>query len=217
VNFISIVAGISATLFAATALHADVRVVDGDTLEIDGTTYRVNGIDAPEYGQKCKAQSRGTWPCGKEAVAALISLVDGKGVRCDSITEDGFGRTVATCYADDKDIGALMVEQGWAWAFVKYSDVYVAEEQVARDAGLGIWQADTMPAWEYRAQRWQVAEQTSPAGCPIKGNISSNGKIYHAPWSPWYSRTKISEEKGERWFCSEDQAVAAGWRAPRWN
>jgi hypothetical protein len=153
----------------------------------------------------------------KEGVAALISLVDGKDVRCDSITEDGFGRTVATCYVDGKDIGAHMVEQGWAWAFVKYSDVYVAEEEVARDAGLGIWQADTMPAWEYRAQRWQVAEQESPAGCPIKGNISSNGKIYHPPWSPWYSRTKISEEQGERWFCSKDEAVAAGWRAPRWN
>lgn len=208
-------------LVTATVSLADVRVVDGDTLEIASTTYRINGIDAPEYGQKCRSRSGGTWACGKNGTSALVRLVSGKEVRCDRMAEDGFGRTVATCFAtcfaDGQDIGAFMVEQGWAWAFVKYSDVYVTEEAVARDAGLGIWQANTMPAWEYRAQRWQVAEQESPAGCPIKGNISSNGKIYHAPWSPWYSRTKISEEKGERWFCSEDQAVAAGWRAPRWN
>jgi len=217
VKFTSISAVLSAYFLAAAAALADVRVVDGDTLEIDDTTYRINGIDAPEYGQKCASESGGTWACGKEGVTALVRYVSGKDVRCDSMAQDGFGRTVATCFADGTDIGALMVEQGWAWAFVKYSDVYITEEAIARDAGLGIWQANTMPAWEYRAQRWQVAEQKAPEGCPIKGNISSNGRIYHPPWSPWYSRTKISEEQGERWFCSEAEAVAAGWRAPRWN
>ncbi len=204
-------------LVTATLSFADVRVVDGDTLEIAGATYRINGVDAPEYGQKCASRTGGTWACGKEAVTALAGYVSGKDVRCDNMAEDGFGRTVATCFADGQDIGALMVEQGWAWAFVKYSTAYVAQEAIARNSGQGIWQADTMPAWEYRAQRWQVAEQEAPAGCPIKGNISSNGRIYHPPWSPWYSRTKIREEQGERWFCSEAEAVAAGWRAPRWN
>ena len=45
------------------------------------------------------------------------------------------------------------------------------------------------------------------------GNISKNGNIYHPPWSPWYTKTKISTEKGERWFCSEREAIDAGWRA----
>jgi endonuclease YncB( thermonuclease family) len=52
-------------------------------------------------------------------------------------------------------------------------------------------------------------------GCRIKGNISGSGKIYHVPGSDAYEKTKIDESKGERWFCSEDQARAAGWRAPR--
>ncbi len=53
------------------------------------------------------------------------------------------------------------------------------------------------------------------AGCRIKGNISQNGKIYHVPGSPSYDQTKIDESKGERWFCTEAEAQAAGWRPPR--
>ncbi|PWL33378.1 MAG: succinoglycan biosynthesis protein, partial [Marivita sp. XM-24bin2] len=134
-TFARLTAVLSAYLVAATASLADVRVVDGDTLEMDGTTYRINGIDAPEYGQKCASKTGGTWACGKEAVDALVGYVSGKDVQCDSMAEDGFGRTVATCFANGTDIGALMVELGWAWAFVKYSDVYVAEEAIARNAG----------------------------------------------------------------------------------
>ena len=51
------------------------------------------------------------------------------------------------------------------------------------------------------------------SGCQIKGNISSGGKIYHLPGSDSYDRTKIDESKGERWFCTEEEARAAGWRA----
>jgi hypothetical protein len=51
--------------------------------------------------------------------------------------------------------------------------------------------------------------------CPIKGNISKSGKIYHMPGGDDYHRTRIDESKGERWFCTEHDARAAGWRAPR--
>jgi endonuclease YncB( thermonuclease family) len=56
---------------------------------------------------------------------------------------------------------------------------------------------------------------TPPGGCRIKGNISQNGRIYHVPGSPSYDQTKIDTSKGERWFCSEAEARAAGWRPPR--
>lgn len=49
--------------------------------------------------------------------------------------------------------------------------------------------------------------------CLIKGNISSSGeKIYHMPGGQYYDRTSINESKGERWFCSEQEAKDAGWR-----
>ena len=53
------------------------------------------------------------------------------------------------------------------------------------------------------------------SGCKIKGNVSSSGKIYHLPGSDSYDRTKIDESKGERWFCTEAEARAEGWRAPK--
>lgn len=52
----------------------------------------------------------------------------------------------------------------------------------------------------------------SSSNCNIKGNISSNGKIYHMPGQKYYSTTKIDTSKGERWFCSEAEAQAARWR-----
>ena len=115
------------------------------------------------------------------------------------------------------EIGAVLVEEGLAWAFTRYSVDYVEAEAVARQAHIGIWQGDYEAPWDYRARKWAEAAQAAPEGCPIKGNISSGGKIYHPPWSPWYGKTRINTSKGERWFCSEDEAIAAGWRAPVWR
>lgn len=204
------------TLTVPFAAYAGTRIVDGDTLDVAGIRYRLNGIDAPEAGQRCDAPS-GNWPCGKAAISKLAELAEDKALRCVARSEDGYGRVIATCYDGDVDIGAEMVRSGFAWAFVKYSEAYVTHEAEARSAGSGIWRGDAVPAWEYRASRWSEAERSAPEGCPIKGNISRNGRIYHPPWSPWYSRTRINEAKGERWFCSEADAVAAGWRAPRWR
>jgi hypothetical protein len=69
-----------------------------------------------------------------------------------------------------------------------------------------------MPAWEFRARRWAAAEGAAPEGCAIKGNVTRNGRIYHMPWSPWYPQTRIETDKGKRWFCTEAEALAAGWR-----
>ena len=50
--------------------------------------------------------------------------------------------------------------------------------------------------------------------CLIKGNINNRGeRIYHVPGSSWYARVKINRP-GERWFCTEEEAIAAGWRPP---
>ncbi len=82
-----------------------------------------------------------------------------------------------------------MIDLGLAWAFSRYSDDYVARETAARASGAGVWQAETEPAWEYRARRWTSATAAAapPEGCPIKGNINRKGeRIYHTPWSSSY-------------------------------
>ena len=192
----------------ADSLSGSPRIVDGDTLEIGLTTLRLQGIDAPEVAQ----------PGGRDAVAALARLVEGKLVRCDGTERDDYKRLIAKCYAGDADINAAMVRQGFAWAYVKYSQEYVGLEHAAKNEQAGIWRGNPEPPWDYRSRRWAVAKQISPDGCPIKGNIARHGeRIYHAPWSPWYRKTSVDESKGERWFCSEREALDAGWRAPYWH
>jgi endonuclease YncB( thermonuclease family) len=212
--FFSIIV-LTASSFAS--LADSVRVVDGDTIELEGITYRLHGIDAPEAGQSCNRSNGKRWPCGKQAITALEDLVSAGGIACDDRGADGYGRTIGVCTSNGQDLNALMVSAGMAWAFTKYSTDYVELERKAKAKRIGVWQADTTTPWDYRAERWAIAEQEAPSGCPIKGNISDGGHIYHAPWSPWYTKTKVSTNQGERWFCSEAEAVAAGWRAPFWG
>ena len=197
--------------------EAAFRVIDADTISDGRITYRLNGIDAPEMGQACSSQAGKKWKCGEAATSYLAAKLKNASVRCEGSSQDRYGRTIATCFADGEDIGESLVASGLAWSFRRYSMVYVQTEETARAAKLGIWAGNNMPPWEFRAAKWAVAEQKAPDGCPIKGNISKNGKIYHAPWSPWYGRTKVSPSKGERWFCNEAEALAAGWRAPAWQ
>ena len=109
-----------------------------------------------------------------------------------------------------------MVLSGWAVAYRKFSQDYVAEEDEAKAAERGLWAGRFESPAEFRANKWAAAAKEAPdSECPIKGNINSKKvRIYHAPWSRSYSRTKINTAKGERWFCTEAEAVAAGWRAP---
>ena len=188
------------------------EVIDGDTLDIDGTHIRLEGIDAPELAQTCARSFIGSWRCGEAAARELERLTAGRSLTCRSRGADKYGRLLGVCAVDGLDINAEMVRRGLAWAFVKYSKSYVAVEEAARAAKAGIWQAHSEPAWVFREKRWADAETEAPDGCAIKGNITGHGRIYHAPWSVWYGRVRVESAKGERWFCSEAEALAAGWR-----
>ncbi|MCR9137220.1 MAG: thermonuclease family protein [Alphaproteobacteria bacterium] len=211
----SIACLLAATLASSAAGASEVVVVGGDALIVDGMTYRLYGIDTPEPGQKCDGKLR-DWTCGERAIDRLIELTDGRTVTCDHRGTDELDRVLAVCHADGVELNATMVREGFAWAYVEHSTDYVDTEVDARVAEIGIWTAPTETAWDFRSRRWDEAAQDASDGCPIKGDISDNGRIYHAPWSPWYSRTTIVESKGERWFCSEREALDAGWRAPVW-
>lgn len=192
-------------------------VIDGDTLRVDGHTIRIHGIDAPEQGQLCNRPDGGNWPCGRAATVRMGQLTADVSLACQSIENDRYGRVVAKCRAGSRDLGEALVGEGMAWAFRRYSEDYMAVETIAQADGIGIWQTETQTAWDYRkAPQVDSSERPSAADCLIKGNISSTGeRIYHMPWSPAYSRTKINTSNGERWFCSEEEAREAGWRATR--
>lgn len=212
---------ILATILGSGAAMAEaVRVVDGDTIVVGIIIHRIHGIDAPEFGQTCKAASGKDWACGKAALAEMEKLVlSAHRVECDDRGQDGYGRQLSLCHADGEDIGRRLVKDGLAWSFRKYSHDYDADEDEAHGRATGVWQAETEAPWDFRAHKWDSAVQSVPDGrCPIKGNINDKGeRIYHAPWSPWYSKTKVNVAHGERWFCDEAEAVTAGWRAPYWG
>lgn len=137
-----------AALGVAQAAHAeDPRAVDGDTLRIGVVSIRLYGIDAPEMKQTC-----GDWPAGELAQEALASMVIGRKVDCVSKAHDRYGRMVAVCTVDGVDIGAEMVRSGMAWAFSRYSVIYLDQQAEAKTANRGVHQYDCEPAWAYRAR-----------------------------------------------------------------
>ena len=120
-----------------------------------------------------------------------------------------------------EDLGAWMVRNGWALAFVRYSSDYMSQELAAKRARVGIWAGSFTPPWDWRSQRRAApaASSAAPAGgCLIKGNINRDGHhIYHLPGQRYYGRTQINPSEGEHWFCTEGEAQAAGWRRARFS
>jgi endonuclease YncB( thermonuclease family) len=220
------------------------RVIDGDTIVISDVRIRLEGIDAPESTQACgkaaaamvpspaplpfgqpnmlgKPESpTDQWACGTAATRHLTRLIGRSEVRCDDLGPDKYGRTLGRCFAGSLNLNAAMVRDGYAWAYVKYSEAYIAQEAEARAARIGIWQGTAMPAWDYRKRAWETAEVVAPAGCTIKGNVSASGKVYHVPWNTWYDKVRMEPGRanatelagGKRWFCNEQEALDAGWR-----
>jgi len=92
-----------------------------------------------------------------------------------------------------------------------YSKYDNAEDR-ARQAKRGVWSGKNQKPSEYRNASWERAKRQAPRGCPIKGRVLREGKVYVLPWAPSYARSKVRTNRGERWFCSERDAIAAGWQ-----
>ena len=204
------------------------RVIDGDTIEIEGgRKVRYIGIDTPET-----VDPRKPVQCfGREAAAKNRELVLGKEVELEKdISEtDKFGRLLRYVYIISAEKGRVMVNEdlvreGFAHASsyppdVKYQSKFNETEKSAQAENLGLWVGCPLPGTTTRTEINASGETqlgpviTSPnSGCQIKGNISGSGKIYHLPGCGSYDKTAIDETSGERWFCTEDEAVKAGWR-----
>lgn len=231
----------SQSLLIGLQITGTATVIDGDTIEIRGQKIRLHGIDAPESSQWCTDQAGQIVRCGQQAAFALDELLAGQTCHCQVETQDRYGRQVAICYVGKTNVNEWMVAQGWALAYQQYSADYIAAEQIAQASQQGIWQYQFEEPWAYRKGKRNGELSSSPSAtarspeaqttsvnpsskqvdsssdCLIKGNISSSGKrIYHPPSSPWYTRTRIEVTKGEKWFCSEEEARRAGWQRAKY-
>lgn len=204
---------IAAPSFAAPLPRAPVHVVDGDTLRMGDLRLRLHGIDAPELNQTCATPAGDSWPCGRWASETLANMVQGRRLDCQDLGPDRYGRRVARCLLDGRDIAAQMVSQGAALAYRRYSEAYVPQEAEARRAARGIWAAGPPTAPEAHRSASRATPAAAPdSACSIKGNIGTSGKIYHMPGQRDYAATRIDLSKGEAWFCSAAEARAAGFR-----
>ena len=203
----------------AQAVSGPAHAVDGDTLVLNDRQVRLAAIDAPELDQSCQRDGQ-AWACGEEAKRQLDSMIAGQTVYCQGEEVDQYGRLLGTCSANRMNLNASMVEYGWATAYRAYSDDYLAQEHRARSAKAGIWASQFALPEHHRvaareATRPAIAQRltrrpsnTASHGCAIKGNRSRRGDwIYHLPGMQYYDQTRP-----EALFCSEAEAIAAGYR-----
>ncbi len=225
-------------LLPAIAEAADVsgipKIHDGDQVQFGNTKIRLGGIDAPSVDQLCLNTKGERWTCGVAARDELARHVENKSWTCHVQQTDRRGRIVARCEVDGEDIQKWMVKSGWALSYVRFSHDYDADEKAARDAKAGMWQGAFIAPWDWRVRNKKTAilgaakppenanaillasasGSVAPSpDCTIKGNVNRSGEcIYHQPHSRWYAKIEMKISKGTRWFCSVDEAEAAGCR-----
>ena len=188
------------------------QAVTGDTLRIGSTLIVLAGIEAPETGQSCRRAS-GRWRCGTAARDALARLIRGRSVSCEITGELKGGIKTGACATGDADLAEKLVEDGMVFAASSFFlNHYARIERKARAEKNGLWAGEAERPQEWRERRWAEAKEKAPDGCPIKGRIRSGARTYLLPWSPAYETVRLSRARGERWFCSESEAEAAGWR-----
>lgn len=117
------------------------RVNDGDTVTIGATRIRLEGIDAPEFGQMCVDAANAPFDCGRRAADELTRWIAGRPLACAGRDFDRHRRVLARCAAPDgADAGAAMIGAGWAVAFDPGRDAaYDAAEAQAAAAKAGLW------------------------------------------------------------------------------
>lgn len=204
----------SAWAASADALRGPITMVDGDTLRVGASqNLRLVAIDAVETDQTCETEQGVLFACGAWVTRTVKAAFNGRHAVCALRGIDRYDRPLVTCRVDGGDLGARLVREGWARTY-RENTTYAAQEKEAVLMARGLWSFVMQDPAVHRQTRVRGRHAPDPR-CVIKGNISGNGRIYHVPGNEHYDRTGIRTDKGERWFCTEAEARAAGWRPAR--
>ena len=227
-------------LVAGPACAADPVVRDGGTVQLGDTTYRLDGLEAPDFDQMCVDDHADPWTCGVEARDRLAALIGKGAVRCDDLGPDPAysKRHIGLCHLEGEStsLNQLVVRQGYALHLDAASKArFGADEADARAQKRGLWRGCFVAPHDFRKRVTKAAllgascpsdkdaelravlfpeEPSMPPGCAIKGkyavraHVTGNVGVYQLQGCPSYA----SLTKPQRWFCSEDDARAAGFR-----
>ena len=135
---------------AQTLLVGSARVIDGDTLELQGERIRLHGLDAPESQQQCRDGQGQAYRCGQAATSALQQWIGDDEVRCVAQTKDRYERLIAICTVGHTHLNAQLVRHGLAVAYRRYSQDYVPHENCARAEQRGLWGGTFVMPWDWR-------------------------------------------------------------------
>ena len=127
----------------------ELKVVDGDTIHLNGEKIRFTGIDTPELKQTCLKEGIQN-PCGVTAKQILIGKIGNNNVKCISEGKDQYKRILAECFVNNESLSSYLVRSGYAFAYRKYSKNFIPDEDYARNNKLGMWSMEFDYPWDYR-------------------------------------------------------------------
>ena len=136
-------------LLSASCFADNLRVVDGDTIVLNGEKIRFSGIDTPELKQTCMNGDEKVF-CGKTAKMLLIKKIGDETPECFSEGKDAYKRTLAECFIKGESLSAFLVRTGYAFAYLKYSDKFIKDEEFAKENKLGMWAMTFQYPWDFR-------------------------------------------------------------------
>jgi endonuclease YncB( thermonuclease family) len=227
-------------LLASPALAAEPIVHDGRTIQVGDVTYRLDGIDAPELDQTCIDDHADPWSCGIDARDQLAKLIKGRPVRCDDLGPDKTTsrRHIGICSAEGESasLNQQLVKLGFAISAEPALKVQLQDDTAAaKAANAGLWKGCFATPQDFRLGKKDgalsgaacrpdrakeiravlfPADLAQPPSCPIKGKLAARARftgnigIYHLQGCRSYAGTT----RPDRWFCTEDDAQAAGFR-----
>ena len=136
--------------YSAEVKAVDLKIIDGDTIVLDGEKIRFSGIDAPELKQTCSKEYQ-TIFCGILAKDVLVKKISNQIPTCIKEEDpDIYNRFLAECFINGESLSRFLVRSGYAFAFRKYSKKYIGDEEYARKKKLGIWSMMFEYPWEFR-------------------------------------------------------------------
>ena len=143
-------------MFCNVGFADNVRIIDGDTIEINGEKIRFSGIDAPESNYRGKKQvcylNEKKVFCGELSTEKLKEKKGTNSITCEREKgKDFYGRTLAECFINDESLSKFMVRNGYAFDYTRYSKKkYAKDEEYAKTNKLGIWTMKFEYPWEWR-------------------------------------------------------------------
>ena len=231
---------VTAFLSANQALAATPIVRDGGTVQLGNVTYRLDGVDAPAFDQLCIDEHADVWTCGVEARDQLAKLIGNREVRCDDLGADPSykKRRIGACGIEGEttSLSRMIISSGFGLNVeASATGRFQADQARAKEDRKGLWKGCFIAPQEFRMGRKDATlvgsacrsdrdreirealfpeDLVMPASCNIKGKyavrarVTGNLGIYHLQ----ACRSYPGLGNPDRWFCSEDDAQAAGFR-----